>query len=424
MSTRTVALIVPVLLITAATNGCSSTDGSKTDLGAYYQSCASDFDCQPFGYCNDERNCAADCRATEDCYLYGEGKVCANCRCLLPADVSADAIEGCPERLTIATEWKCTYRPPEECALHHWTENCGDRDCVAHGWSNACSEEGVCVDGLRVDLGTIDATQNAATYTGVWAELETTAVRSTGLPLVPYQDTVSVLYMLTRMKQVGGKVVKTSKLCYNQIKNFKGDQILDKDVAYMLTPRAYLKNVALIEQVIESPPVLAPGAAFETTRFWEVRGAYLDDPSDVEHLPRRADYLACREQADAQACIDARFYDQDGDGMVAMTTIMTGVLNVEIYSVMAWSTLLHGTVIDGDHLKGLVDFSNTQYEIDASDPNVIYETQSVVHQDADRSYFRMMRLRDDATCDDVLAEQTRAGGWLNLTPHLDGRADP
>ncbi|MBI5527527.1 MAG: hypothetical protein HY897_14425 [Deltaproteobacteria bacterium] len=422
MNTRTVTLIT--LLGAAAANGCSSTDGARTDLGAYYRSCESDYDCQPFGYCNDEHNCAADCRATEDCYLYGEGKVCANCRCLEPAEVSEDSIEGCPEELTTATDWKCTYRPPEECALHHWTQNCSDRDCVGHGWANACSEEGMCVGGPGVDFGTIDTTKNAAAYVGVWAELETTAVRTTGLPLVPYQDTVSVLYMLTRMKQDGEKVVKTSKLCYNQIMNFKGDQILEKDVAYMLTPKAYLKNTALIEQVIGNPPALAAGAAFSTTRFWEVRGAYLNDPSDVEHLPRRSDYLACREQPDAQACVDSLFYDQDGDGEVAMTTILTGVLNVEIYSVMAWSTLLNGTVVDGNHLKGFVDFSNTQYEIDASDPNVIYETQSAVHEDADRSYFRMARLADGANCDDVLAEKDRENGWLNLTPHLDDRPDP
>lgn len=419
---------------------CSTSDGQQAVLADYYLSCDSDNDCMPYGYCNEEKQCTADCRISEDCYLFGEGKLCLNCRCVPEQDVPADAIEGCPKYLAdgdedidgdseaeaggTPTQWACDYRSPEECAEHHWLPNCSDRECVGYGWMHTCSEEGICLEHPQIDFGEIDDIKNASDYVGIWAELMMTAVRTTGLPLVSYQDTVSVLYTLTRLKQEGNRIIKTSKLCYNMIKNFKDDQIFDEDLAYMLTPKAYVDNSALIQQYVEDAPEMKAGEGLETSRFWEIRGAWVDDPSDVESLPTADDYQECLTKPKPQECIDSVFFDQDKDGKVAMTTVMTGVLNGEIYSVLMWSTKLSLTVLDQDHMKGLVEFTNDQAQISGSIPELVYVTESKKHEDEDRSYSRMLRFPDDATCADVLAEKDKEDSWLRLTPHMDDLPDP
>ncbi len=392
----------------------------------HYRACAENDDCTPFGYCNEEGHCMAQCRVDDDCWLFNDGvdgdgeggKICANCMCQLPESLPEDAIMGCPA--IIATDWSCNYMTDDVCSSHHWMSGCGDRECAGYGWQYTCGEDNLCVD-TGLDLGTVDDSKNAAAYTGVWGTVMTTAVRTKGLPLVPYQDTVSIHYMLTRVSQEDEGVTLKHKLCTLVIKNFKDDKVFDTDVAYMVIPEPYYKNVATIVQHTDSMPKLEAGATFESDRFWEVRGAWIDDPTKEGVLPGMKEYNNCEGD---QACIDALFFDQDKDGLVAMTTRMTGALNGEVYSAQIWSSVIEAEVVDEDRIWAINNHTNEQYQVSASNPQLVYEIETVPYPEEERSYFRMLRMTEDATCEDVLAEKEKDGSWLNFSIGMDPEWTP
>ena len=318
-----------------------------------------------------------------------------------------------------ATEIPCEYRSPEECKSYNWVPFCPDRECLDEGWNHTCSEEGKCVYHEDIDFGDVQEDTNGAEWVGIWGIVFTTAVRNSPLPLVGYQDTVSVHHGLLRISQDGDKIVLHSKLCYLEIYNFNCDT--DKwgnegELSYMSVPKAYMDNVAIMEHVLDNPPPLEKGSTFETSRFWESRGCKLGDIVN-DDLATRVDFLNG----------DPRIWDQDKDGKPAMTSLMVGVLNGEVYSDLRWSCVMVGEVVDENHLKGLMDTNSEQNQIETSNNQVLLqeEMKSVTHKDEDRCYFRMKRLDDDfATCEDVMRNARTEGDWISFTPHLDGIPNP
>lgn len=312
---------------------------------------------------------------------------------------------------------ECTYFTPEECALHDWPSNCEVRDCVDYGWDHTCNTDGKCVKNCELDLGEVEPESNLADYVGVWGAVFSTAVRNTGLPLVPYQDTVSIHHTLARISEEDGRLRIQHKLCSLRLHNFKGDKIFYEDLAYMVTPELYTRSCGLIEQYVDEPPALEAGATFDTTRHVEVRGTNLNDYTCDEQtmecneaIPSTDDYLAG----------DDRIWDQDYDGNPGMTTRMTGVLNGEIYSDQRWSTLWSAEVVDQNKMIGLHHHTNEQYNLDSDNPSLLYNLETVIHDDADRSYWRYLRMADDTTCEDVLKYiEDDTGDWLSFTIRMD-----
>jgi hypothetical protein len=182
----------------------------------------------------------------------------------------------------------------------------------------------------------------------------------------------------------------------------------------MVVPSAYLHSLPLLEQSVTVSSA-KKGAPFETSQSVEVRGAILKDPPR-DPLPSRADYLA-----DPQ---DERFFDQDEDGQVGMTTFMDGVLRGSIYNVQRWKAVYHGEILDRDHIRGPATIENEQKVISASTSALVYETSSEIHPQADRTYFRLQRLAPDASCADLIREASRQDSWLRHTPHLMDVPDP
>jgi hypothetical protein len=74
-------------------------------------------------------------------------------------------------------------------------------------------------------------------------------------------------------------------------------------------------------------------------------------------------------------------------------------------------------VVDQDHLRGLITHSSEQTVIDASNSSALQTLTYVMHPDLDRSYFRALRVSDDASCDDVAKLIQEKGGYLERTWH-------
>ena len=123
-------------------------------------------------------------------------------------------------------------------------------------------------------------------------------------------------------------------------------------------------------------------------------------------------------------------WDQDNDGNPGMTNIMTGVLSAEIYNAQRWTCILAVNVQDKDHMQGLVEHTSQQNMLGASKKEYVYDTVSVKHPQADRSFFKAMRMADTASCNDVIAEHTKKGGWIyfdiadKASIHYDPNAKP
>jgi hypothetical protein len=423
--TMMLSLSVMAILLAAGLSACTVTEGQPVDFDALgLRNCETDAECKPYAFCGDQGKCVFECRTKEDCYLFmpeEEGYKCVDNQCRTAdwepepdGDVedgdSDDDGAGCAPT---PTDIDCRYWNEDYCTERSWVPWCAASDCLVMGWQYTCGEEGKCIDNCAVDFGEVEEYPELADWTGVWGTVYSTAVTTTGLPLVNSQDTVSYHYSLDRLSIRDGKIVRDSKLCFLAIKNFKGEQIFDEDLAFMVTPQAYWENVALIQQVIENPEPMVAGLTFETTRFWEVRGAILDDPIN-DDLPDRDDYNMG----------DPRIWDQDFDGKPAMTTLMKGVINMEIYSDQRWSTVMEAEVVDMDHIIAINNHTSLQYQLDTHNHTNLYDQATKPHDDGDRSYYRMLRMPDDTTCEDVMALREEVNGWLYFTPRMDGVPRP
>ncbi|MBI5525166.1 MAG: hypothetical protein HY897_02450, partial [Deltaproteobacteria bacterium] len=81
------------------------------------------------------------------------------------------------------------------------------------------------------------------------------------------------------------------------------------------------------------------------------------------------------------------------------------------------------------HIQGLVEHTSKQNVLGASDPSYVYDTTSIPHKQADRSFFKAVRMADTASCNDVIAERKRAGSWIEFDitkelAHYDAAAKP
>lgn len=445
--------------------------------------CTADADCDSDSYCAalppdtlpqhlGRSHCRPKCKSNTECTIHNPAYTCAEGHCVAGI-VDGDEVVG----------GDCDYWTAEEAQDHTFPDNYSDKDCVLQGYEWTCQSDNKCHTNGKVDVGTIDETKNAASWVkdgGVWAGIYTTPATTIGLPIVNQQDTVSEHNLLIRFKQEGDKVVMTTKICRIFIWNYKGDSC-NLDLARMQTPALYYNNVPMGLNEILNPPVFAKGAKFVTTPFIEVRGTTLKNPhcgtdekgnltfdsgnrpvvcdGDLdeglaqnapgshccaEALPDRTAVCKYMEEHDSSWVADGDYdcpltpnapflYDQDNDGLPAMTSQMVGVLKGDVFSVQRYQYYYDGEVVDKDHLKGILYTFNEQYQIGASKSSLLGSTQSVPYDYAtkdgptaprDRAYFRLMRVKDDFTCEDVLNENAKPESYIHMTLHLSGVPDP
>ena len=456
-----------LLVLILAVSGCEVEEGSKvdvTDLG--YLSCTSNGDCFPTGYCNTSNYCETQCRSDGDCWQFspiveccpglaageeGNAECCANalyyddciknprvveCRdqmtCINNQCLDSEGLDkdGNPPAYTdsgaAAIDATCRYKTPKECQDFGWRDFCGDRDCLDYGWNYHCTEEEACEAGEGIDFG---EAEEATTddFVGVWGGIMVTAARTKGIPLRTYQDTVSFHVTLTRASLKEGKIHLDSHMCYMEMRNFDEEKVYEvgEDLGQLIIPPSYYNNVKVLEHIIEEPPTFEKGATFTTTESLEVRGARLDDyENDV--LPDRTEYnetcVPWDEKKDDPNC---RTNDPDEDGKPGYTNVGIGALdNQETYHNQRWSCSLEGNIIDNDHISGLLPNENLQYQLSGSIPSMVYDIEVKMHPDEKRSYFRLLRMDPNATCEDVMADHNTDDAWLSYTPFLGDIADP
>ncbi len=459
--------IVTIVLTVAAwaALGCEIDEGSKVDVTQLgYLSCSANADCMPKGYCNSSNYCASQCRDDKDCWQFSpiveccpnqkkgdevccehalyyeeclenprnvecrDQMTCVNYQCL---DANGLDKDGNPpaytDEGTAVVDASCRYKSPEECLEFGWREFCGNRDCLDYGWKYFCDEETEkCDVAQSIDFGEADEA-TTDDFVGVWGGILTTAARTKGIPLRTFQDTVSFHVTLTRASLQDGKVVFDSHMCYMEMRNFDEEKVYEvgEDVGQLIIPPSYYNNVKVLKHVIEQPPAFEVGKTFKTTDSLEVRGARLEDYENDE-LPDRTEYNeTCEPWEDKKDDPTCRTNDPDEDGKPGYTNIGIGALdNQETYHNQRWSCSLEGEIIDNDHISGLLPNENLQYQLSGSVPSMVYDIEVKMHPDTNRSYFRLLRMDPDATCEDVMAEHEAEGGWLSYTPFLEDIENP
>ncbi|MEW5847655.1 MAG: hypothetical protein AB2A00_02535 [Myxococcota bacterium] len=128
--------------------------------------------------------------------------------------------------------------------------------------------------------------------------------------------------------------------------------------------------------------------------LWGVRN--LPDPVETE-LPKKDNYQT-PPQSDWM-------WDEDDDGNPGVTVKLTGSISADAYLVSRSVYRLEGTVLSTDHIQGLARSQKTnQHTVKAT--NSLAEGESKTRPDTSNpkaSWFDMVRLGDNATCDDVRA---------------------
>lgn len=451
--------LLATLLLSLFAAACGRTAGSPVDpaqLG--YQACNSYYGCGPGRHCSAAGTCWAECRDSADCGLTDPGgrrwlcnpfgqcvapggeRACSahadcgpdglcNGRCSRSGAVCGAAAE-CPYT-DEACQGRCAAwcrndddcaggdaaldcTPLGRCLLPGWerwvapgrlppTACARDAQCKALGWGWACRSGRCAPTDAGPDLGSGPADQPAHRLRGIWGLRLNLALITYGLPLLSRQTTNSAHLFLVRARHTGDDLLELDeKLCALEMINFSDGDRPPSDLIHVTIPHTFLAALPLAHHRVQLPSAAA-GTPFVSDRWLELRGALLDDPAQ-DPLPTRHDYEARPD--------DPRLWDQDADGRPGMTTLTDGVLRGEIYIVQRIAFALDGVLVDADHIEGRVRAETEEHLLDASKASLVYDIETALHPDADRTTFRMLRLADDASCADLLAEAERTGSWL------------
>ncbi len=316
-----------------------------------------------------------------------------------------------------APEWDGSCPPPSQdwpwcsgmtesaCLDRHQPENCGDSRCFERGFAYVC-KEGRCVEAALAEDGDMDdeATESdaAAKLSGVWGLTLTAAYRVGGLT---HQDTQNVSFYLARFYRVDDGTRMQAKLCAIRDITYDGAGLVpsEDELAWTVYPEAFINNAPLLEFAV-TEPLPDAGDSFLTERTTGVMG--VDVALSGEDLPTKEEWEAG----------DARVRDDDRDCKPGVTSLVKGVLEGEIYSVLRLSARLTGKREDADRLGGL---SCTEYERETigADPASIVFAGAPRPVDSDTySYFRMLRLPDTADCETLRVEAIgTSGDWEDVS---------
>lgn len=431
---------------------CARVDGAETAVTPAGRTCTTDFDCGPGRYCDGSSLCAIDCVAAKDCvppvvdFDAPNEFACSPCgrcipagardgRCVQAPDVPCAGDDECPAGSACGAAGYCARRcaTDDDCVAvgRGWT--CGgagrcerrcfsEADCVFHGWNYACalpawvdpSANAIAADPVYGEclprIGGVHWDSSGSPeepsrgYRGVWGMLYAVAFRASGIPLLNTQDSVNIQYDLVKVAQKERGLLIEYKVCAAELRNFRENDAPFEDFARLVTPDAFIDSLGMMYNLVAVPPQMAPGASFTTDTGLSVLGARLDDPAR-DPLPTYRD--------------PANQYDQDRDGNPGMTMLVTGAMSGEMYVAQRSRYQLSCVVVDADHLQGPVLSDTEQAILGASKDALVYDMTLSAHPQADRSYFRAVRLPDTASCGEVIELGGMKRGWLTFEPHYD-----
>lgn len=465
---------------------------ANSDCGVYGY-CAPDTNVSPDKDGKRPSYCVSDCFEHSDCVSYDPNPknptwLCMHGRCLPPdydGDVAENEVADVDQETGPKTGDPCKFWASADLVAKNlpncstpsdpnskWCKglaaNYHDKDCVTKGWEWTCQSDNLCHSNSTVDFGdlTCPANSNAAPYedaackfksakkaasstvskwVGVWAGMYTTPATTTMPSFIGNQDTVSAHNLIMRVSQVGDDLIFDTKICRIYIYPFKLDTVVD-DKGGMFTPPQYYNNVMIGRNFISKMPEYKAGATFKTTPHIEARGIVLQDLNcdfdpitgfmllDENLLPKHCTESLPDIDTYAANPTDSRLWDQDFDGNPAMTSEMHGVLDGLVYSVQRYQYWYEGSVVDDNHIKGILPTYAEQYAIDASRASLKYKSKSIPYDYAskdgptaphDRNYFRYMRVANDYKCEDVIKEAAeKPDSYVRFTLHLAQVPDP
>ncbi|HNT27973.1 MAG TPA: hypothetical protein PKH10_07330 [bacterium] len=129
---------------------------------------------------------------------------------------------------------------------------------------------------------------------------------------------------------------------------------------------------------------------FVENRSWELRGMHKMDNVETDLMPTAAD--------------DARIFDHDADDKPAFTIGFTSsLIKGDIYFTQRLSHELTGTVVSPGRIEGSVNWTDSQYTVDSTNPTLKGQKESTILND--QSTFIYVKVADAFTCEEVYGQK-------------------
>ena len=264
---------------------------------------------------------------------------------------------------------------------------------------------------------------------GAWGQLINVSLVQGGVPLLGSSWVASRNWQLVEITTDGeGNLTATERLCAVKLK-------LGTWVDQSIVPQGFIDHLEPLERHVSLDDD-EPGTQWISDQVIEVRGANLCngvcDPElsyNCDRLPPNGsadgpdDAISCEQSCGSGHC------DQDEDGHPGMTTILSGMFNCELYVAQRWGAAFEGEIVDDDTIAGaVVDHFSEQSLLASSSPFCTAgETEAAPVDCPEQQYFKLVRLPDGATCEDVLdltdCDEDEATCDTNEALPLDPRND-
>ncbi len=235
---------------------------------------------------------------------------------------------------------------------------------------------------LLVLLSNAAPAQAAPNLSGRWARLEVTTALSK-VPVLGDLTSQTRAWTIVTLNQQGQGLEVQEQLCGLQNETLGG-------AVQTVFPPAFIQAVSGHPRQA-TLRVRGSRLQYQEDRPLRVNGAQLEDPKN-DALPQSSE--------------DPRLKDPDGDGQPGLTVRIEGFVEGQVYVVQRDASQLRGEVhTNGRLIKGLIRWSAEQSVVGASRDMLNKNPQSRPHPEPKRSYFRMRRIPNNASCQQVLARR-------------------
>lgn len=235
---------------------------------------------------------------------------------------------------------------------------------------------------LMLVLGDATAAPAAPNLSGRWARLEVTTALSK-VPVLGDLTSQTRAWTIVTLTQKGERVSVQEQLCGLQNETLGG-------AVQTIFPQAFIDAVSGDPRKA-TLRVSGSKLQYRETRPLRVNGARLEDTKN-DVLPSSPE--------------DPRLEDPDGDGQPGLTVQIEGFVDGQVYVVQRDISELRGEVhTNGRLIKGLIRWSAEQSVVGASRDMLNKNPQSRPHPEPQRSYFRMRRIPNSASCQQVLGRR-------------------
>lgn len=219
---------------------------------------------------------------------------------------------------------------------------------------------------------------------GAWGMLQVYP-RIAVLPLVGESSQTSYVVQRVSIEQDDDLLTMTDSYCFTVIEDTSPLATTEIPAGFMAALRPDSREATLSDSDGE--------ITFIQQRYTEVRGATLDDAVN-DTLPVDPD--------------DLRVLDQDEDGFPGMTVNVSilGFIEAQIYVIQRVKYALSGIVISSDRIEGVIEWSDEQVVLAATNPLLMADSTGYPDPDPSRHIFVMIRAQEAWTCE-WLAEHWR-----------------